>query len=115
MFHKNRIWTLADIQTEEELADKLVNYTWCTCNGFRLRGYLFLNDSTGPDGAQEYVVVKEESGTCIESITFGWCKYYNALKYISEALDGRYDKASYGVMAASRIDRSPNHRCYACA
>jgi len=56
----------------------------CTCNGFRLHGYMFLNDATCPDGAQEYArhcgvggqsafgvvadaVIKESSGIQVES------------------------------------------------
>ena len=46
MLHTSRIWTIADVQTEEELAEKLTEHTWCTCSGFRLGGYLFLNDAT---------------------------------------------------------------------
>jgi len=32
-----------------------------------------LNDSTGPDGAQEYAAVDADTGEQIESITFSWC------------------------------------------
>ena len=115
MFHKKRIWTVTNILSEEELADKVINFTWCTCNGFRLKGYLFLNDSTGPEGVQEYGIVKEDSRALIESISFGWCDYYRALMYICQIVDGRYDNMPHGVLPQDRIDRSPNHRCSACA
>lgn len=56
------------------------------CTGFRLRGplgyFLFLNDSTGPDGAQEYAVLHLNEvrptgilATPIESLTVSWMSY----------------------------------------
>ena len=115
MLHTRRIWTIGYVDSEEELAAKLVNHTWCTCNGFRLNGYLFLNDATCPDGAQEYAVIKESTGAQVESITFSWCTYYQALQLICEIVAGRYDGERCGILREEQIDRSPNHRCMACA
>lgn len=56
MMHKNRRWCVANVDSAEELADKLANYSWCCCCGFELDGILWLNDATGVDGAQEYAV-----------------------------------------------------------
>jgi hypothetical protein len=83
MFHKSRAWKLADVATLGELADKLHGHTWCCCNGFRHNEFLFLNDATCEDGAQEYAIVvldpadqPTEStmlmGTQIESLTVSW-------------------------------------------
>jgi hypothetical protein len=87
MLHKNRRWTLAEVETAGLLARTLVEHTWCVCNGFYVAGrpdVVFLNDSTGPDGAQEYAVCRKEDGNWyqIESITFGWCKLDRAEQYV---------------------------------
>ena len=58
MFHENRIWCVAKVASEEELAYTLTEYTMCCCCGFEFGGYLLLNDSTSADGAQEYFVCK---------------------------------------------------------
>jgi hypothetical protein len=58
MIHAKRRFTVIDIATAEELADKLTNYSWCGCNGFRFNGLLLLNDSFSGDGAQEYAIVR---------------------------------------------------------
>ena len=43
--------------------------------------YLFLNDATSGDGAQEYGAIKRLPDTWlqVESITFSWCTYESAL------------------------------------
>ncbi len=86
MFHRNRCWSVTPVETAEALATKLTGYTWTCCSGFSYGGLLYLNDSTCEDGAQEYAVVrKEEQGYIqIESITFGWCKKDEALKFIND-------------------------------
>jgi len=89
LFDKRRR-VVADVATPEELAKKLTEMTWCPCNGFRLGDYLFLNDSTSPDGAQEYAVIHEPSSCQCESITFSWCSYNEALKYIQQTLRGEF-------------------------
>jgi hypothetical protein len=77
MFHRGRTHRVAEIETAAELAERLVEHTWTLCTGFRHGGLLWLNDSTGPDGAQEFAVVRE--GRQIESITFSWCSRAEAL------------------------------------
>src|SRR5690554_530849 len=54
MLHSNRIWVVVESEGAERLAHQLTQYTWCGCNGFRLNNYVFVNDSTSADGAQEY-------------------------------------------------------------
>src|SRR5205807_9123739 len=75
--HKRRTWVVHPVESAEWLAEKLVNHSWCSCAGWSLGGYLFLNDQTGEDGAFEVAVVKppaEPGGQWwqVESVTFGW-------------------------------------------
>ena len=42
---------------------------------------LWLNDSTGPDGAQEYAVVREEDLMQVESIPASWCSEDELIHY----------------------------------
>ena len=58
MFHDRRTWCVSPVETPEELAEKLTEHSWCICTGFEIQGYLFLNDATSEDGAQEYAVVR---------------------------------------------------------
>ena len=48
MLHHTRIWTIATVETAELLAEQLTQYSWCSCNGFRLGVYLFVNGATSP-------------------------------------------------------------------
>ena len=85
MLHPNRNWCVTELSTAEELASKLTAMTWCCCNGFSVRGhseYLWLNDATSADGAQEYAVIKRHGKQGqpmqIESITFSWSNQITA-------------------------------------
>lgn len=113
MLHSDRVHVVEDVADAEALAEKLAEHTWCACNGFRLDGYLYLNDSTGPDGAQEFAVFKEATGHQVESITFGWCSKADALGYIRAVSAGEYDGASWP--ATFQLDASRPHRCGHCA
>ena len=97
MFHENRVWSVGSVESAEELAKKLTSMTWCCCNGFSIGDYLWLNDATCPDGAQEYAVLKRDSGKLvqIESITFSWCEDEEALRYIRDTLAGKDDLNSF--------------------
>jgi virulence-associated protein VapD len=88
MLHKNRIWNVVDV-TPEELEDKLVNYSWTLCTGFRLPdGTLWLNDSTGEDSAQEYAVIKDNIQ--LESITVSWCDIDSIRRYVGTSWQESY-------------------------
>jgi hypothetical protein len=116
MLFKNRIWQVFEVGSSEELANKLVNYTWTLCAGFKLGDYYFLNDSTSENGAQEYAVL-QSSGRQIESITFGWCSYQEALRYIQKILDGEYDDESWesGIDIHRQLQTPEEHgRCAFC-
>lgn len=93
MMHENRVWCVVPVKTAEELAEKLTQHTWCCCSGFELEGYLWLNDATGPDGAQEYAVVRKPTADDphyrqVESITASWCTEPQFLRYIREVQSG---------------------------
>jgi hypothetical protein len=119
MLHKTRRWHVCDAPPADELAEKLVNHIWTTCTGFRSGRYLFLNDSTGADGVQEFAICKVDPGgdiRQIESITFGWCKLQQGREYVRDILDGRFDDECYGMFANLLIESSEQHgRCNACA
>lgn len=97
MLHDRRRWSLAQIETPAILTDHLTQLIWTPCQGFQIRGspYLFLNDSTSPDGAQEYGVVlcEDEYLIQIESITFSWCQPFKARIYIDLVLAGKFNDA----------------------
>ena len=118
MFHKNRRWCVGDVESIEDLAEKLTNHVWCTCCGFRLAEYLFLNDSTGPDGAAEFAVVKLQGETYmqVESITFGWCNLLKAMTLIEECICGTFDNSEFSHPVQATIETAEQHgRCHACA
>ena len=120
MMHKSRTWTVARVESAEELAVKLTEHTWCCCNGFELGDYWFLNDATGGDGAQEYAVVKkvgrDGSPWQIESITFSWCTLDQALRLIQETLRGEHDQHDWARQVNVRIETPEMHgRCNHCA
>lgn len=120
MLHRSRCWCVSLAKSAEELARKLTETTWCCCTGFALGTYLFLNDSTSPDGAQEFAVVKTdgEDGkpTQIESITFGWCDEAKALEHIRATLAGEYDCSEFTHAVTLHIETREQHgRCPHCA
>jgi hypothetical protein len=118
MLHRNRIWTIAPVADANTLAEQLTQITWCCCNGFRLGNYLFVNDATCPDGAQEYAVLKPRGDEYvqIESITFSWMNREQALDVIRRVLAGEFDHESYGRIESRRIQTPAEHgRCGHCA
>lgn len=120
MFHKQRVWTVAAVESPEELAHKLTEHTWCCCNGFELGGYWFLNDATGGDGAQEYAVVKKVGRDGrpwqIESVTFSWCEFDRALQIICEVLSGAYDDVDWAKPVIVHVQTPEEHgTCGHCA
>ncbi len=119
MMHKTRRWMITGAKTPEQLARDLTEQTWTLCTGFAFQGYLFLNDSTSEDGAQEYaVVLSPPDGTYvqIESITFGWCSFEKALATIEHITAGAADRSEFRHTVALRLDTPETHgRCLLCA
>ena len=91
MIHRKRRFSVGTVDTPEELAEKLEQTIWTRCTGFRLGSYLWLNDSTGPDGAQEYAVVREDSRLQLESITVSWCTPAELRSYIDACVRGLWE------------------------
>lgn len=119
MLHDKRRWGISPTGTAEELALKLTCSTWCGCQGFSLAGYLFLNDSTGPDAAQEYAIVKHlPNGRFlqVESVTFSWCVRFEALRYIAGAAAGQFDRGPFVREVRPRVEPMAKHGiCNLCA
>ena len=119
MFHKNREWTVVPVKDAGDLTERLTQHTWCCCNGFLLGEYLFLNDSTGPDGAQEYGVAKMTEGQFwpqIESLTVSWMDIARMLDIIRDILDGKYDGELLSQVEACRVVTPELHGvCRHCA
>ena len=120
MFHHRRVWCVSPVASAEELAKKLTEMTWCCCTAFELGDYLWLNDSTSPDGAQEFAVLKKDGGNGkpvqIESITFGWCDEATALEYIRTTLAGKDDNNTFRREVDPVLQSPAEHgRCAHCA
>ena len=119
MMHSKRTWCVAAADSAEDLARRLTEQTWTLCTAFELHGYLFLNDATCEDGAQEYAVVKRrDDGTFlqVESITFSWCSYEDALEHIRRAVEGRDDANDFARVVSPRLESPEEHgRCPLCA
>lgn len=117
MWHKRRIWQIFPAESAEWLAEALTQSTWCGCNGFSLGGYLFVNDATSADGAQEYGVLRKngEHYLQIESVTFSWMTQARALDLIHRVLRGEYDTYCYGHIESNHIQTPEQHgRCHLC-
>ncbi len=111
MLNRNRVWQIAEATG---LVHDLTQQSWTLCQGFRLCGYLFLNDSTSEDGAQEFAVVREEDGQQVESITFSWCTEERAAKHVLNALAGKYTERM-GTVHPWQIESPDQHgTCYLC-
>jgi hypothetical protein len=110
MIHLDRTFFVTDVETAEDLAEKLTEQTWTLCTGFRLDNLLFLNDSFSEDGAQEYAVIRDNRQ--VESITFSWVNSERALELIIWLMNG--GTTDMGLFIP-HIDTSPSHRCPLCA
>ena len=117
--HNDRIWCLTPAESAEDLARKLTEITWCGCTAFELKGYVWLNDATSPDGAQEFAVLKQcDDGTFlqIESITYSWCDYDQSLALIKVTLAGEDDVNDFRREVRPILQTPEEHgRCHHCA
>lgn len=123
MLHTDRVWCVSEVGSAEELAKNLTETTWCCCQAFQIAGqprYVWLNDSTSPDGAQEFAVCRLglPNGEIrqVESITFGWCDYARALQFIRDTLNGSDDDNEWARIVTAIIQTAEAHgRCGHCA
>lgn len=117
MLHTKRTWCVTEAGSPEGMAEKLTRHTWTLCTAFRLREYLFLNDSTSENGVQEYAVLTAPTypdGPCtqVESITFGWCRYEEGLEFVRRILAHEYDGGGT-VLSGLRLETPDEHdRCH---
>lgn len=119
MFHPDRRFNVVAEEDPEALAGKLTRQTWTGCTGFEHAGYLFLNDSTGPDAAQEFAVFRKERGPTgmfvqIEGVTFSWMDAAEALQLIREIARGACDNVMH-IEHDLTIETPANHgQCRHC-
>jgi hypothetical protein len=120
MFHNNRVWCVTAVGSAEELARKLTETTWTCCTAFELGGYLWLNDATSPDGAQEFSVIKKVGPLGrpwqVESITFSWCDFDEAIAFVQRTLRGEDDDSEFAHEVSPVLETpAEHHRCRHCA
>ena len=115
MMHDKRVFLVTEVSSVEELADKLTNYTWTCCTGWRLGKLLFLNDATCADGAQEYAVILDGAEQFqIESITFSWCKPPEAIQHIRQCIEYAEGRAEPPMRWPIKIRTGHGKKCYLC-
>jgi hypothetical protein len=115
MLHKNRVWQVKDLAAEA-LAGELQRCTWCGCQGFRAGGVLWLNDSTSPDGGQEFAVVRESTGRQFESVTVNWCTAERLQVLVAQYVQEAADFIDVGGISDWRLTpESINHPCHPCS
>ena len=120
--HRSRHWGVGPVASAEDLARKLTESTWCLCTGFYVQGceeILFLNDSTHGDGAGEWAVCRGRIGspmfTQLESITFSWTTFDQALLYIQQAITGQMDQSEFATPMILNTETLEKHqRCHLC-
>jgi hypothetical protein len=118
MLHSRRTWFINPVVGPDWLADQLCNHTSVGCQAFELDGYVYANDSTSGDGAQEYAVllpISDGEFIQIESITFSWCSVTKAREYIACVSCGQFNSNHYGVISRSRFQTMAEHgHCQLC-
>lgn len=116
MMHDKRVFLVTEVSSVEELADKLTNYTWTCCSGWRLGKLLFLNDATSADGAQEYAVILDGPEQFqVESITFSWCKSAEeAIQYIQKCVEYAEGRAEPPIRWPVKIRTNHGKKCHLC-
>ena len=117
MMHKRRTWQVKDVGGPFDLAYMLTEQSWCCCQGFRQNGYLYLNDATSENGAQEYAVVRESDMRQVESITFSWIDEEAARRNIWAVTTGGVHQHNWesGITAEQLQSAEQHGRCPHCA
>jgi hypothetical protein len=120
MLHAKRVWSVSRVESAEDLARKLTTITWTCCTAFELGNYLWLNDATSPDGAQEFAVVKRVGPhgrpLQVESVTFSWCDEATGLEHILRTLRGEDDDNDFAHEVSPSLQTPAEHgRCCHCA
>lgn len=123
MQHKNRTWNVTSVTSPFELTTQLTEYRHCLYQGFRIRRYLFLNDSRNADEATYAVCLDDVCSYnadpppigCtiyqIETRDFAYLDYSDAWNEVNAVLSGRYDFYHIDSIARHRIHYPPNCFC----
>lgn len=101
MMYTKRPHSLTDLESAAKMARELKRTTWTACTGFRAGSLIALNDSTGPDNAQEYAIIRD--GVQIESIAVSWME----LEALTELLI-RLDRGEGGVVMGRNVEIVPH-------
>ena len=118
--HKGRTLGVGDIEDLDVLVDKLKEWSWTLCTGFRWRGLLILNDSTGEDALQEYAIVREADLMQLESLTVSWYEPAKLKVDLTELADGRWGDSSYAPepwpsgLKREQCQSVQGHHCFRC-
>lgn len=123
MLHADRIWVVSDVESVEKLAHDLTLMTWCCCQAFRVvqhPRYVWVNDSTSPDGIQEFALVRiglaKGSFQQLETVTFGWLDEKQATKLIKAAINGDFDNSDWAREVRPILQTPQEHgTCCHCA
>ncbi len=111
--HTKRHWCITPVGTAKDLAQKITQQSWALCTGFQLQGYLFLNDATSEDAAQEYAAIKvlpKRKYLEVKSITFSWCTPKRALKLILQVLAGEFDAEAWVHLGVAGVKEAQSAR-----
>jgi hypothetical protein len=75
MLHKSRVWG-EPVETDlDTFAKQVTTRDWTVCTAWKVGDYVFVNDASSGDGAQEYaVLIEDEDGQWfqVESWTCSW-------------------------------------------
>ena len=94
MIHNKRQWGVIVIETIEELAANLTEWTWQSCMGMDFENYLFLNDSISKNADQFYSVVlrvQNDSYKEIVRLSTQSKDYDTTFRDIGKIIDGTFD------------------------
>lgn len=117
--HPERCWGVIDVESAASLTADLRLTRYACCSGFRLDGYLFLNDSIDydPDLIQDYAIVRERDLREVDTVAVSECSATFLLEVVTQAiagdLDESYDAVDHAIgrgQIASRTD----HECAYC-
>lgn len=94
MVHVRREFRVVNERSVNLFVDRLVENTWCLCNGFRYQHLLFLNDSFSVNGAQEFAVFDERDGKEIDSLTVSWMSKDELTQAIARLLKTEHQESA---------------------
>jgi len=109
MFERARKYKIDEID-RQELVRILKDYDSTALNsGFKVEGYLFLNDSAGEECIQEYAVFKHQAGTIykkVESITISWMSKDRFIVFLHHLIDRKYyDSECLFTIDVSKVEK----------